>query len=558
MNLAAESSSSFETLSRSMEDLVERTLKLNEKMMEKYQEALKLIEKHKLGSIGALSRSMEDLVEKTLKLNERIMKKYENILKVIEEHSLSIGNNFQIRDEIQKAVSAISNQIMERTFRIAGFQNAMNFKEEALPAYNYVPYLEKIISQMKRLIDIQVHMLSVLRQLGASWGPLVDTVNAISDSISQLSTDKKVPGGEFGEFVTAILENAVATMLVDSLASDGTKIGNIYPGKALLTILLSIATVKLADSDDVISRLIGAPITAFLATYAYKGDIVFSLKVASVVFAWDIGFDIGKEIGKQLFPENTEYYDNFHWFGENGFFDYLFTGDIESDLYDIWYGAKLMDLDFSNMIIEWFSGVDEWFAKNANLSFISAWWEDIVKWWDNTVVKWWDENVVIWFKEDTWNKLLEVIPKAFSKYFEDAVEEAKKKLEPFISLVEYFFGKMDIIISSTEKFSSNVPLKTPVRAYASGGFPEDGLFYANHNELIGQFSNGKTVVANNDMITTGIEEAAYRGFIKAMNESGGNHSNVVFRVEGDPRGLFKIVQEESQKESNRLQRMALG
>ena len=37
-------------------------------------------------------------------------------------------------------------------------------------------------------------------------------------------------------------------------------------------------------------------------------------------------------------------------------------------------------------------------------------------------------------------------------------------------------------------------------------FPEDGLFMANHNELVGQFSNGRTAVANNEQIIAGIKE----------------------------------------------------
>ena len=55
--------------------------------------------------------------------------------------------------------------------------------------------------------------------------------------------------------------------------------------------------------------------------------------------------------------------------------------------------------------------------------------------------------------------------------------------------------------------------------YATGGFPEDGLFMANHTELVGQFTNGKTAVANNEMIVAGIEEAAYRGFTRAYSEN---------------------------------------
>lgn len=43
--------------------------------------------------------------------------------------------------------------------------------------------------------------------------------------------------------------------------------------------------------------------------------------------------------------------------------------------------------------------------------------------------------------------------------------------------------------------------------YANGGFPEDGWFRARHGEIMGKFDNGKSVVANNKQITTGISEA---------------------------------------------------
>lgn len=49
--------------------------------------------------------------------------------------------------------------------------------------------------------------------------------------------------------------------------------------------------------------------------------------------------------------------------------------------------------------------------------------------------------------------------------------------------------------------------------FAQGGFPEDGFFYANHDELVGQFSNGKTAVANNEQIVEGIA-----GGVAAANE----------------------------------------
>lgn len=75
------------------------------------------------------------------------------------------------------------------------------------------------------------------------------------------------------------------------------------------------------------------------------------------------------------------------------------------------------------------------------------------------------------------------------------------------------------------KLPSLSSLKIPIRAYANGGFPEDGLFFANHNELLGKFNNGKTAVANNLQIQAGIEEASYRGYMRAIQDSGMNINN---------------------------------
>lgn len=56
--------------------------------------------------------------------------------------------------------------------------------------------------------------------------------------------------------------------------------------------------------------------------------------------------------------------------------------------------------------------------------------------------------------------------------------------------------------------------------YAKGGFPEEGPFMMNRGEIAGKFSNGKSVVANNQQITDGIANAVYRAFTAA------NHSGV--------------------------------
>ena len=54
--------------------------------------------------------------------------------------------------------------------------------------------------------------------------------------------------------------------------------------------------------------------------------------------------------------------------------------------------------------------------------------------------------------------------------------------------------------------------------YSTGGYPENGLFMANSNELVGKFG-GKNAVVNNYQIEGGIEEATYRGFMRAHEET---------------------------------------
>jgi hypothetical protein len=69
-----------------------------------------------------------------------------------------------------------------------------------------------------------------------------------------------------------------------------------------------------------------------------------------------------------------------------------------------------------------------------------------------------------------------------------------------------FFEDLSItLLTDPEKFSSGAWLPVlPIPQFATGGFPEDGLFMANHNELVGQFSNGQNAVANNYQIVEGI------------------------------------------------------
>lgn len=71
-------------------------------------------------------------------------------------------------------------------------------------------------------------------------------------------------------------------------------------------------------------------------------------------------------------------------------------------------------------------------------------------------------------------------------------------------------------------FGGKITIGTP-KAHAAGGFPEDGLFYANHGELVGKFSNGRTAVANNEQIVAGISAGVFDAVVAAFSQTGGNN-----------------------------------
>lgn len=89
--------------------------------------------------------------------------------------------------------------------------------------------------------------------------------------------------------------------------------------------------------------------------------------------------------------------------------------------------------------------------------------------------------------------------------------------------------------------------------YAKGGFPEEGPFFMNQGEIAGKFSNGKSVVANNQQITDGIANAVgpavYAAMISALSHMPREerNGNVIIRLEGDAKKFFKAMREEAAK-----------
>lgn len=123
----------------------------------------------------------------------------------------------------------------------------------------------------------------------------------------------------------------------------------------------------------------------------------------------------------------------------------------------------------------------------------------------NALGDWWENDVKPLFDLSTW--------RTFGENIKQGISEKWTALQTWFentALYKFFqnVGQNFQNASLSQLFPTFSAIAPP--AFATGGFPEDGLFYANHNELVGKFSNGRTAVANNEQIISGIEQGVER------------------------------------------------
>lgn len=173
-------------------------------------------------------------------------------------------------------------------------------------------------------------------------------------------------------------------------------------------------------------------------------------------------------------------------------------------------------------------------------------WNSLKNWFEGTAVnEWWSkfkEN----FKAEKWTNALSGIKDGFEAAFNNAISAIKTIWNKFADSLN---AKLTFTIEAFKNPFTGQQIWSDINVnlgkipkFQTGGFPEDGLFFANHNELVGKFSNGRTAVANNEQITQGIEQASYRGMARALAEYQGNGGTVNVVLQGDADNLFRVVQ----------------
>ena len=141
------------------------------------------------------------------------------------------------------------------------------------------------------------------------------------------------------------------------------------------------------------------------------------------------------------------------------------------------------------------------------------------------------------FKEDKWT--FDGIGDGLKKSFEKAKEGIKGVWN---SIADKLNGDYDI---GEGKFKIKLP------RFATGGFPENGLFYANSTEMLGKFSNGQNVVANNQQIVEGISQGVYSAVSSAMAQNSGNSGYIANTIVVDGEVIARTITRAQNKQNMR-------
>lgn len=136
-----------------------------------------------------------------------------------------------------------------------------------------------------------------------------------------------------------------------------------------------------------------------------------------------------------------------------------------------------------------------------------------------------------------WDEMLEKIKgigQSIGEVFDGIIDGIKNAFKDGLNFVaDLWNGIADKVNGEHTVFGKSFTVDLPkISGYATGGFPEDGLFFANSTEVVGKFSNGKTAVANNEQITDGIARAVFNAITTANSSSGGQYINNTIMVDG--------------------------
>lgn len=381
-------------------------------------------------------------------------------------------------------------------------------------ALGWADKIEKLLEPVKKLFKDLFN--GDFFEAGQDLSGIVTGIfNWMSDAIA--SVDWYQIGQNIGQFLAGIDWTAVFTSAGNFIETAIDAAIDLWKGSfdaapIETTIITAIGLLKFTGVGDIIWGKISDKLSAKVLGSSI--GIVPTIAIAAVT--WEIGFNVGKSLGKALFPENAEYYDNFTWFGENGFFDTLKNTDFttlktawddlykditDNDLYRFLTGTMLLPkhstlddfgdkidwlidkikntkvdmsdtfglssalINIAPLVGNWFNeNVSPWFTKEkwqgmgqTIESSLSEKWTSFTTWWNQTGFSSWWKKISEQFGLTKWNKLLENIPTAFRTAFKTAANVAIAPLNLVISGIETMINNAIDLINGLMSAARLIP-----------------------------------------------------------------------------------------------------
>jgi hypothetical protein len=381
-------------------------------------------------------------------------------------------------------------------------------------ALGWADKIEKLLEPVKKLFKDLFN--GDFFEAGQDLSGIVTGIfNWMSDAIA--SVDWYQIGQNIGQFLAGIDWTAVFTSAGNFIETAIDAAIDLWKGSfdaapIETTIITAIGLLKFTGVGDIIWGKISDKLSAKVLGSSI--GIVPTIAIAAVT--WEIGFNVGKSLGKALFPEDAEYYDNFTWFGENGFFDTLKNTDFttlktawddlykditDNDLYRFLTGTMLLPkhstlddfgdkidwlidkikntkvdmsdtfglssalINIAPLVGNWFNeNVSPWFTKEkwqgmgqTIESSLSEKWTSFTTWWNQTGFSSWWKKISEQFGLTKWNKLLENIPTAFRTAFKTAANVAIAPLNLVISGIETMINNAIDLINGLMSAARLIP-----------------------------------------------------------------------------------------------------
>lgn len=381
-------------------------------------------------------------------------------------------------------------------------------------ALGWADKIEKLLEPVKKLFKDLFN--GDFFEAGQDLSGIVTGIfNWMSDAIA--SVDWYQIGQNIGQFLAGIDWTAVFTSAGNFIETAIDAAIDLWKGSfdaapIETTIITAIGLLKFTGVGDIIWGKISDKLSAKVLGSSI--GIVPTIAIAAVT--WEIGFNVGKSLGKALFPEDAEYYDNFTWFGENGFFDTLKNTDFttlktawddlykditDNDLYRFLTGTMLLPkhstlddfgdkidwlidkikntkvdmsdtfglssalINIAPLVGNWFNeNVSHWFTKEkwqgmgqTIESSLSEKWTSFTTWWNQTGFSSWWKKISEQFGLTKWNKLLENISTAFRTAFKTAANVAIAPLNLVISGIETMINNAIDLINGLMSAARLIP-----------------------------------------------------------------------------------------------------